>query len=94
MGWLSLVVIYQMVIKLAPGSVTLLAVGGVIYSLGVIFYVCKRDPIQPRNLARFCSVFATSSRFISIFINYPSPHVQGDGGLYFTHLLMNKAVAR
>ncbi|HKM95671.1 MAG TPA: hemolysin III family protein [Buttiauxella sp.] len=44
MGWLSLVVIYQMVIKLAPGSVTLLAAGGVIYSLGVIFYVCNRIP--------------------------------------------------
>ncbi|MCA1921144.1 PAQR family membrane homeostasis protein TrhA [Buttiauxella noackiae] len=44
MGWLSLVVIYQMVIKLAPGSVTLLALGGVIYSLGVIFYACERIP--------------------------------------------------
>lgn len=44
MGWLSLVVIYQMVIKLAPGSVTLLAAGGVVYSLGVIFYVSKRIP--------------------------------------------------
>lgn len=44
MGWLSLVVIYQMVMKLAPGSVTLLAAGGVVYSLGVIFYVNKRIP--------------------------------------------------
>lgn len=44
MGWLSLVVIYQMVIKLAPASVTLLAAGGIVYSLGVIFYVCKRIP--------------------------------------------------
>ncbi|STW10534.1 membrane protein hemolysin III [Klebsiella pneumoniae subsp. rhinoscleromatis] len=26
------------------GRVTLLAVGGVVYSLGVIFYVCKRIP--------------------------------------------------
>ena len=31
-------------VKLAAGSVTLLAVGGVVYSLGVIFYVCKRIP--------------------------------------------------
>ena len=44
MGWLSLVVIYEMAIKLAAGSVTLLAVGGIVYSLGVIFYVCKRIP--------------------------------------------------
>ncbi len=34
MGWLSLVVIYEMAVKLAAGSVTLLAVGGVVYSLG------------------------------------------------------------
>ncbi|PRD15628.1 PAQR family membrane homeostasis protein TrhA [Pantoea coffeiphila] len=44
MGWLSLIVIYQMVTKLPAGSVWLLAAGGVIYSLGVIFYVAKRIP--------------------------------------------------
>ncbi|MDF7681405.1 hemolysin III family protein [Enterobacteriaceae bacterium ESL0689] len=44
MGWLSLIVIYQLTIKLASGGVILLAAGGVIYSLGVIFYVCKRIP--------------------------------------------------
>ena len=36
MGWLSLIVVYQLAIKLA--------VGGVVCSLGVIFYVCKRIP--------------------------------------------------
>ena len=41
---IALVVIYEMAVKLAAGSVTLLAVGGVVYSLGVIFYVCKRIP--------------------------------------------------
>lgn len=44
MGWLSLVVIYQLATRLSPGGVTLLALGGLIYSLGVIFYVCKRIP--------------------------------------------------
>ncbi len=44
MGWLSLIVVYQLAIKLSVGGVTLLAVGGVVYSLGVIFYVCKRIP--------------------------------------------------
>lgn len=44
MGWLSLVVIYELTMRLSPGGITLLAVGGLIYSLGVIFYVCKRIP--------------------------------------------------
>lgn len=44
MGWLSLIVIYQLTEKLALGGVTLLAAGGIVYSLGVIFYVCKRIP--------------------------------------------------
>jgi hemolysin III len=44
MGWLSLIVVYQLAIKLSVGGVTLLALGGVVYSLGVIFYVCKRIP--------------------------------------------------
>lgn len=44
MGWLSLVVIYQMVMKLSPVSVWLLAIGGIVYSLGVIFYVKDRIP--------------------------------------------------
>lgn len=41
MGWLLLVVIYEMVVKFAVGSVILLVVGGVVYLFGVIFYVCK-----------------------------------------------------
>lgn len=44
MGWLSLLVIYQLAMKLDVGGLTLLAAGGVIYSLGVIFYVAKRIP--------------------------------------------------
>lgn len=44
MGWLSVIVLYQMVVRLPAGSVWLLAAGGIIYSLGVIFYVSKRIP--------------------------------------------------
>lgn len=44
MGWLSLIVIYQLAISLSTGGLVLLALGGVIYSLGVIFYVNKRIP--------------------------------------------------
>ena len=42
MGWLSLVVIYQLAVTLPWGAVALLALGGVVYSLGVIFYASER----------------------------------------------------
>jgi hemolysin III len=66
MGWLSLIVVYQLAIKLAVGGVTLLAVGGVVYSLGVIFYVCKRIPITTLSGTALCwaAACATSWRFI------------------------------
>lgn len=44
MGWLSLVVIYQLALNVEWGGLTLLALGGLIYSLGVVFYVSKRIP--------------------------------------------------
>lgn len=44
MGWLSLVVVYQLAMKLSPGGIWLLAAGGIIYSMGVVFYVSKRIP--------------------------------------------------
>lgn len=44
MGWLSLAVVYQLAMKLDVGSIILLAAGGVIYTLGVIFYACDRIP--------------------------------------------------
>ena len=46
MGWLSLVVIYQLALNLEIGGLALLAAGGIIYSLGVIFYVAKRIPFN------------------------------------------------
>lgn len=44
MGWLSLIVIYQLALYVQLGGLVLLGLGGVIYSLGVIFYVAKRIP--------------------------------------------------
>ena len=44
MGWLSLIVIYQLALTLSVGGLILLALGGVIYSAGVIFYVARRIP--------------------------------------------------
>ncbi|MDH0308599.1 PAQR family membrane homeostasis protein TrhA [Aeromonas caviae] len=44
LGWLSLVVIYQLYLHLDGTGLLLLGLGGLIYSLGVIFYVAKRIP--------------------------------------------------
>ena len=44
MGWLSLVAIYQLALSLSTGGLVLLAVGGIIYSLGVVFYVNEKVP--------------------------------------------------
>lgn len=44
MGWLSLIVIYQLAITIDIGGLVLLALGGVVYSLGVIFYANDRIP--------------------------------------------------
>ncbi|MDR9827108.1 hemolysin III family protein [Vibrio sp. FNV 38] len=46
MGWLSLIVVYQLFQVVDIEGLTLLALGGVIYSLGVIFYVAKRIPFN------------------------------------------------
>jgi len=46
MGWLSLVVIYQLAQRLPLGGMMLLAVGGLIYTVGVIFYACNRIPFN------------------------------------------------
>jgi hemolysin III len=54
MGWLSLIVVYQ------------LAAGGIIYSLGVIFYVARRIPynhaiwhlfVLGGSLCHFCAIY-------------------------------------
>lgn len=44
MGWLSLIVVYQLSQYLEPSGMVLLAVGGVIYTLGAIFYAMESIP--------------------------------------------------
>jgi len=44
MGWLSLLVIYELIQALAPMGLALLGLGGVIYSSGVYFYLNHKIP--------------------------------------------------
>ncbi|KGT92027.1 MULTISPECIES: hemolysin III family protein [Enterobacterales] len=66
MGWLSLVVIYQLATRLSAGGVWLLAAGGIVYSLGVIFYVSRRIPynhaiwhgfVLGGSVLHFCAIY-------------------------------------
>lgn len=66
MGWLSLIVVYQLAMILPPGCVWLLAAGGIVYSLGVIFYVVRRIPynhaiwhgfVLGGSLCHFCAIY-------------------------------------
>jgi hemolysin III len=46
MGWLSLVAAYELVQNLPLTALWLLLAGGVVYSLGTIFYRSKRIPFN------------------------------------------------
>ena len=46
MGWLGLAVIKPVLGQITSGGLTLLAVGGLLYTFGVIFYVWKRLPFN------------------------------------------------
>ncbi|ELY5145289.1 TPA: hemolysin III family protein [Vibrio vulnificus] len=71
MGWLSLIVIYQLAISIEIGGLTLLAAGGLIYSLGVIFYVAKKIPYN--HAIWHCFVLAGCvCHFLAIYL-YVNP---------------------
>jgi hemolysin III len=44
MGWLSVVVLKEALVSIPTGGVLLVAIGGVVYTVGVIFYVWKKLP--------------------------------------------------
>lgn len=46
MGWLSILVIKPVLTQLSSGGMFLLALGGILYTFGVIFYVWKRIPFN------------------------------------------------
>jgi hemolysin III len=44
MGWLCIVAVKPMFVLLSPGALALLAAGGVLYTVGIVFYNSKRVP--------------------------------------------------
>ncbi|PIJ49071.1 hemolysin III family protein [Erwinia sp. OLTSP20] len=67
MGWLSLIMVYQLAMKLSPWSVALLAIGGVVYSLGVIFYANERIPYNHAIWHGFV-LAASACHFFAIYL--------------------------
>lgn len=67
MGWLVVFAIKPLIMSLPLGGLILLAAGGVAYSLGVIFYLCKRIPYNHAIWHVF--VFAgTVLQFLSVLL--------------------------
>ncbi|UTV27723.1 PAQR family membrane homeostasis protein TrhA [Photobacterium atrarenae] len=67
MGWLALVAVYPLALSLSTGGLVLLAVGGVVYSLGVIFYVWDRVPFNHAIWHLFV-LGGTVCHFFSIYL--------------------------
>ena len=67
MGWLALIAVYQLSLSLATGGLVLLGLGGVIYSLGVVFYVNKRIPYNHAIWHLFVSG-GTICHFFAIYL--------------------------
>ena len=44
MGWIAIIAVKPMIVNLSTAGMILVAVGGVVYSLGVIFYVWRKLP--------------------------------------------------
>jgi hemolysin III len=44
MGWLCIVAVKPMFVLLSPGALALLGAGGVLYTVGIVFYTSKRVP--------------------------------------------------
>lgn len=44
MGWLCVIAFKEMLVKVPPGGITFLIIGGVVYTAGVIFYAWEKLP--------------------------------------------------
>lgn len=66
MGWLIVIASPVMVDKISSGGLVYLVAGGVIYSLGTLFYAIKQIPFN-HAIWHFFVLAGASSHFISIY---------------------------
>jgi hemolysin III len=72
MGWLSFPYFSAFKAALTSGQLSLLIAGGIVYSLGAVFYATKTPKLWPRyfgyhELFHFCTVVAASLHFGVIY---------------------------
>jgi hemolysin III len=68
MGWGALSILDQLIHSLSPLGLTLLAVGGVLYTIGVVFHVNKKLPFNSAIWHGFV-VAAASCHFLAIYFD-------------------------
>ena len=67
LGWLAAIAIQPMLASVAPGGLILLVVGGLFYSLGVIFYVWKTLAFHHAVWHLFV-LAGSASHFFAVFL--------------------------
>jgi len=71
LGWTALAVADQLIHKLSPAGMTLLAAGGLLYTVGVVFHVNKKLPFNSAIWHGFV-VAAASCHFAAIYLDIAS----------------------
>ena len=67
LGWLIMIAIGPMITHVAPGGLVLLLVGGLFYSLGVIFYVWKKL-VYHHAIWHMFVLAGSASHFFAVFL--------------------------
>jgi len=67
LGWLVMIAIEPMITNVAPGGLILLLVGGLFYSLGVIFYVWK-TLVYHHAIWHLFVLAGSASHFFAVFL--------------------------
>ena len=67
LGWMIMIAIGPMITHVAPGGLALLLVGGLFYSLGVIFYVWK-TLVYHHAIWHLFVLAGSASHFFAVFL--------------------------
>jgi hemolysin III len=72
LGWIGLVILPPLVEALDPAALILLAVGGILYTVGVVFHLWERLPFQTAIWHLFV-IAAAALHYAAVVVSMPSP---------------------